>query len=207
MSATPEKRRQPCDTGPVQPETAQATSPDRGKYGTKRAPHRKRFGRTSIAEDIEVMTLAARGVSHSDIARITGLSVQRVNARVHAAQSTTPTALGVLQAAAHQAARDWVRSFEKAAKRGEHRPMRDALIAVGVVAPDAQNVGITVIVGSGDVANVELDVVDVQAVEALNQGESPSNPVQISALSDAGASLSPENPYTARVSKVEDKTT
>ena len=64
-------------------------------------------------------------------------------------ESTTAHALGVLKAASYKAAENWVESFPKAVKRGDHRPMRDALIATGVVAPDPQHQGVTVIIGTG----------------------------------------------------------
>jgi hypothetical protein len=125
--------------------------------------------------------LHKRGVSMSEIARTVGISVQRVSDRVRAYTSTTETALGVLQASAHQAAVDWVKSFGPARKRGEHRPMRDALIATGVIAPDPENQGITVIVGSGDVsiAGVSQSLKLPAPLDIVDSNENASNPVTI----------------------------
>ena len=114
-------------------------------------PHRKRKHST-IDEHVTVLELAAKGISQTEIARVTGISQQAVSTICRKHEPTTSTALGVLKANAHKAAVDWIRSFNVAVKRGEHRPMRDALIATGVVAPDPQAQGITVIVGSGDVS-------------------------------------------------------
>jgi hypothetical protein len=120
--------------------------------------------------------LHKRGVSMSEIARTVGISVQRVSDRVRAY-----TSLGVLQASAHQAAVDWVKSFGPARKRGEHRPMRDALIATGVIAPDPENQGITVIVGSGDVsiAGVSQSLKLPAPLDIVDSNENASNPVTI----------------------------
>jgi hypothetical protein len=124
-------------------------APGRGARGP--AP-RPKFKHATITERINVLDLATRGISQTEIARATGLRQQVVSDICRKHEPTVSTALGVLKANAHLAAEEWVKSFPKARKRGEHRPMRDCLVAVGVVAPDPINQGVTVIVGSGDVA-------------------------------------------------------
>jgi hypothetical protein len=150
----------------------------RGKHGTKRDPNRKRGQRLSMLETIDILALSKKGISASEISRAMGISVERVAERIRNHASTMDTALGVLQANAHQAAVAWVNSFEFARKRGEHRPMRDALIAVGVVAPDAQNVGVTVVVGGGDVGAMHAahssTSIDVNTVPAEHHNPTPS---------------------------------
>jgi hypothetical protein len=132
-------------------QAATEPSEDRGKYGTKRAPSRKPYTRTTPLEIVRVLRLHAESVSASEIARIVKLSHQQVLSLIDKHAPTEDKAMAVLKASSYDAAVKWVQSFTHAAKRGEHRPMRDALIAVGVVAPDAQNVGVTVVVGGGDV--------------------------------------------------------
>jgi len=124
-------------------------APGRGRPATTKRPARKH---ASITEQIKVLDLAGQQVTQTEIARITGISQQTVSAIIARHAPTTLHALDVLKANSYKAAVDWVRSFNVAVKRGEHRPMRDALIATGVVAPDPQAQGVTVIVGSGDVA-------------------------------------------------------
>jgi hypothetical protein len=124
-------------------------NPGRGRQAATPRPKGKR---ADIREIVTVLDLATKGVTQTEIARITGLRQQAVSDICQRHEPTTNTALGVLKANAHQAAIDWVGSFAHARKRGEHRPMRDALIAVGVVAPDPLNVGIQVVIGAGDVS-------------------------------------------------------
>jgi hypothetical protein len=133
-------------------EAASAKTQDRGKYGTKRLPSRKAYTRLTPHEIVRVLRLNAEAVSSSEIARITGISHQRITDIVTKHATTTDRALDVLKANSFNAATKWIESFTHAAKRGEHRPMRDALIAVGVVAPDPLNVGIQVVIGAGDVS-------------------------------------------------------
>ncbi len=124
-----------------------APTPDTGPNTRKRPAGKK----ATVNEKVHVLTLDSQGVRQLEIARITGLSQQAVSDIIARHKPTTVHALDVLKANSFKAAEDWVRSFAIAVKRGEHRPMRDALIATGVVAPDPQAQGITVIVGSGDV--------------------------------------------------------
>jgi hypothetical protein len=134
------------DTEPgstTEPATTDTAQPPR-----KRPPGRK----ASVNEKIHVLNLNAEGVRQTEIARITGISQQAVSDIINRHHPTTARAMDVLRANSFKAAEDWIRSFNVAVKRGEHRPMRDVLIATGVVAPDPQAQGITVVVGSGDVS-------------------------------------------------------
>jgi hypothetical protein len=126
--------------------------PGRGRHGRARDPNRPRYSRINQAELLQILILNKNGLNQSEIARRTGLAQESVRETINKHASTCDQSLSVLQAASYQAAQDWVKSFPKAVKRGDHRPMRDCLIATGVVAPDAQNHGVTVIVGSGEVA-------------------------------------------------------
>ena len=131
-------------------ETESASALPRGKHGTKRDPNRKRGQRLSVLETVDILSLHKKGISHSEIARAMGMSVQRVSEKIRAYSSTTETALSVLQANSHLAAEEWIKTFSAARKRGEHRPMKDVLVAVGVISPDPINQGVTVVIGAGD---------------------------------------------------------
>jgi hypothetical protein len=133
---------EPCQTAEPAP------AADHIPNGRKRPAGKK----TSISEKIRILDLDHQGVTQREIARIVGITQQSVCNIIAQHKPTTAHALDVLRANSFKAAEDWVRSFAVAVKRGEHRPMRDALIAVGVVAPDPQAQGITVVVGSGDVS-------------------------------------------------------
>jgi hypothetical protein len=126
--------------------------PGRGPHGRGPDPTRKPYSRITQASILQVLILNKNGLNQSEIARRTNLSQQAVCDVLDKHASTCDQSLSVLQAASFTAAQQWVNSFPKAVKRGDHRPMRDCLIATGVVAPDAQNHGVTVIVGSGEVA-------------------------------------------------------
>jgi hypothetical protein len=59
--------------------------------------------------------------------------------------------------------------------------MRDALIAVGVIAPDPENQGITVVVGSGDVsiAGVSQSLRLPAPLDIVDSNKTTSNTVTI----------------------------
>ena len=134
------------------PNAGEPTGPEATTAKPPTAPPRQKHKKASIAEQIAVLDLRLKGISQKEIARVTGFTQQAVSDIIARHEPTTNHALDVLKANSYKAAVDWVRSFNVAVKRGEHRPMRDALIATGVVAPDPQAQGITVIVGSGDVS-------------------------------------------------------
>lgn len=141
--------------------------------GPRPRRERRKGQRFSVQETIEVLDLALKGVSQKEIARLTGIQQQQVSAICARHTSTTRTALSVLQANAHNAAVAWVRSFPAAVKKGEHRPMRDALIATGVIQPDATNIGVTVLLGSGVVTEGQQPTRTLLLPEL---GESSSKP-------------------------------
>lgn len=110
-------------------------------------PKHPRYQRISMAARTKVLSLHAEGVKNAEIARITGISTQRV--------SDITTSLGDLKAQVAQvlssqrlkAAEAWGRAIPKAAKKGDHRPARELLIATGDVTPlDATGSGVTVVV-------------------------------------------------------------
>jgi len=159
---------------PESGQTRESETPTPEPSTSRKRPAGKK---ATVNEKIEVLTLASRGVNQREIARITGLSQQAISDIVIRHQPTTAHALDVLRANSFKAAEDWVRSFNVAVKRGEHRPMRDALIATGVVAPDPQAQGITVIVGSGDV-QISPTLPNVPSIPSAAPRLGPHNPDQ-----------------------------
>jgi DNA-binding CsgD family transcriptional regulator len=158
---------------------AQSLPMDLGEPSSPNLPKHVKRKHATVAAQIQVLDLAAKGVSQTQIAKITGISQQTVSAICARHAPTTNHALKVLEANAYKAASDWVRSFGVAVKRGEHRPMRDALIATGVIAADPQTHGITVIVGTGDVQIRETNqakVLDVTSDNAALLNPNPHEP-------------------------------
>jgi len=151
--------------GATQAQTPAAKLPTNAK--------RPKGKKATISEKIQILDLDQQGVRQLEIARIIGITQQSVSDIIAKHKPTTARAMDVLRANSFKAAEDWVRSFAVAVKRGEHRPMRDALIATGVVAPDPQAQGITVIVGSGDVSILPVP----QSIEAKVASEPTHNPI------------------------------
>lgn len=143
------------------------------KPGPARATDRPRHKRTSPAEIIEILGLDRKGISRTEIARVTGLSQQTVSDIVLRHAATSAHALDVLKAHDYVTAQLWLKSMPKAVKRGDHRPMRDALIATGVVAPDPQAQGVTIVLGiQGQIglpAALQLPVIEAKVT--------PSEPI------------------------------
>jgi hypothetical protein len=170
---------------------AAQTGNPRGRYGTKRDPSRKRHERTSTTETVRILRLNTEGISASEIARVTGIAQQTVLAVIHRHEPTMDKALDVLKASSFEAAVQWVKSFGSASRRGEHRPMKDALVAVGVIQADPQNLGVTVIVGSGLLPSDELSTIEIAQPAIASHNITPATsvlaspyPVSVSAETD-----------------------
>src|SRR5204862_5011598 len=71
---------------------------------------RKKGAHTKQADRIEILGLAKRGISQTEIARVVGVTQQTVSYICRQHDSTCSIALGVLQASAHQAAQQWVKT-------------------------------------------------------------------------------------------------
>ena len=171
-----------CENACVQ--TQESGEPQRPNRKKPPTPSKTRKHAT-INERLSVLDLHIKGVSQTEIARITGFRQQRISDIISKHEPTTSHALGVLKAASYQAAVDWVASFRVAVKRGEHRPMRDALIATGVVAPDPLNQGVTVVIGAGD-AGVML--------QTHSSSSNPSNTLPSTSHNPAHDILIPRKP-------------
>ncbi len=143
------------------------------KRSRKRAPDRKPYQHTSHAEITKILTLDADGISHSEIARAMGINQQTISKIVQRHDPTTGKALSLLKANGYKAAEDWVASFQKAVARGDHRPMKDLLVATGVIAPDPLAQGMVVIVGNGQATQTHVPqgflLPDDQALEHPKQ--------------------------------------
>ncbi len=157
MDAEPLEIRQPVST----------------RRSRKRAPERRPYQHTSHAEITKILTFDADGISHSEIARSMGISQQTISEIVKRHDPTTGKALSLLKANGYKAAEDWIASFQKAVSRGDHRPMKDLLVATGVIAPDPLAQGMVVIVGNGQATQTHVpqgfllpdDTIDVKACE------------------------------------------
>jgi len=107
----------------------------------------KKFQRIDIAARMEILRHHADGLNALQISKITGLAHQRVGEILKLVGPYKEQARGVLDQFASRAASAWVTSIPKAAKKGDHRPARDLLIATGVISPtESTSSGVTVVV-------------------------------------------------------------
>lgn len=96
---------------------------------------------------MRVLELSADNVKNSEISRITGISTQRVSEILNLHGDLKGRVRQVLDAQRVKAAEAWGRAIPKAAKKGDHRPARELLIATGDVSPlDSTGSGVTVVV-------------------------------------------------------------
>jgi hypothetical protein len=94
-----------------------------------------------------VLALHAEGVQGQEIARITGLHASRVSEITRTLGDLKAQVQQVLNTHRVKAAEAWGRAIPKAAKKGDHRPARELLIATGDVSPlDSAGSGVTVVV-------------------------------------------------------------
>jgi hypothetical protein len=108
---------------------------------------RQKYARIKIDQKVHVLTLHAQGLTCRDIAKTLGLSHQRVSDITKAVQDYKDAARDILESHAKKAATAWTSAIPKAAKKGDHRPARDLLIATGVISPtESTSSGVTVVV-------------------------------------------------------------
>jgi len=110
-------------------------------------PKHPRYQRIGMALRTKVLALHADGVKNAEIARITGISTQRVSEITNSLGDLKAQVAQVLSSQRLKAAEAWGRAIPKAAKKGDHRPARELLIATGDVTPlDSTGSGVTVVV-------------------------------------------------------------
>ena len=106
-----------------------------------------RYQRISVGMKLRVMELDADGLKPVEIAKLLGISHQRVCDITAEHGGIKQRVRQVLDAQRVKAAEAWGRAIPKAAKKGDHRPARELLIATGDVSPlDSAGSGISVIV-------------------------------------------------------------
>lgn len=120
---------------------------------TGRAP-RVPYTRISTSELAKILALLDQSVSHREISRITGICQPRISEIAQETDEARRVGKHTLYANQAHAAEQWIETFPQAVKRGDHRPMKDLLIATGLIAPDPQAQGVTIVIGAN--ASVEL---------------------------------------------------
>lgn len=145
-------------TTPQQPEPVepQATSQDAPEAAPSETPtaesgiHPRKDGkyqRISVGMKLRVMELDADGLTPTQIAKTLGISHQRVCDITAQHGGIKQRVQQVLNAQRVKAAEAWGRAIPKAAKKGDHRPARELLIATGDVTPlESTGSGVSVIV-------------------------------------------------------------
>jgi len=110
-------------------------------------PERTRYQRIGMEARMRVMELHADGLKATDITKITGIPHQRVCDITSTHGAIKDRVKYVLDAQRVKAAEAWGRAIPKAAKKGDHRPARELLIATGDVSPsESTGSGVTVVV-------------------------------------------------------------
>lgn len=118
---------------------AEPTSPD---------PERPKYRRITRDELTRIIHLNAQGVGQREISRMTGISQGHLSVVLTELTQQSERAKGTLHANQVHAAEAWIKSFSKAIKRGDHRPMKDLLIATGVIdQPQASTQNIIIGIG------------------------------------------------------------
>jgi hypothetical protein len=120
----------------------------------EKARQTRKYERISVDAKLRVLELSVDGIKPSEIARITGLPTQRVSEVIHTHTGLRHRVKAVLDGHRLKAAAAWGQAIPKAAKKGDHRPARELLIATGDVNPlESAGSGVQVIVnmpGSGE---------------------------------------------------------
>lgn len=107
----------------------------------------KKFQRIGMEAQLTILRHHADGLNAREIAKITGIAHQRISEITTKHGSLKQQVQQVLNAQRVNAARAWGRAIPKAAKKGDHRPARELLIATGDVSPlDSTGSGVTVVV-------------------------------------------------------------
>lgn len=141
---------------PVEPEPVDAISqgePEAAQGDTSRdesgiQPRKEgRYKRLSVGMKIRVLELSADGLKPVEIGKILGISHQRVCDIIAQHGDKKASVRRIMDAGREKAASSWVSSIPIAAKKGDHRPARELLIATGDVSPlDSAGSGVTVVV-------------------------------------------------------------
>ncbi len=105
-------------------------------------------GRLKREERVAIVQLHLAGQTNERIAAGVGCSMKAVR-NVLAADTTQARARVVIEEAAEEAAERWVDAVGVAAAKGEHRPAKDLLAAVGVIQETAVTRPQVVIIGMG----------------------------------------------------------
>lgn len=106
-----------------------------------------RYKRLSVGMKIRVLELSADGLKPVEIGKILGISHQRVCDIVAEHGDKRASVRRILDNSREKAATWWDKSIPIAAKKGDHRPARELLIATGDVTPsESTGSGVTVVV-------------------------------------------------------------
>lgn len=106
-----------------------------------------RYKRLSVGMKIRTLELSADGLKPVEIGKILGISHQRVCDIVAEHGDKRASVKRILESNVEKAAQAWGRAIPIAAKKGDHRPARELLIATGDVTPlDSTGSGVTVVV-------------------------------------------------------------
>jgi hypothetical protein len=108
------------------------TTPNKEADESKKPGYR----RLTLAQEAQIVRLAAEDLNQTQIAEVIGCSQSAISRVLSEFTNTTAAARKLLEASALQASRDWVSSLGPAAEKGDHKPARELLQAVGVVQKD-----------------------------------------------------------------------
>lgn len=98
-----------------------------------------KYKRLTLAQEAQIVRLAADDLNQTQIAEVVGCSQSAVSRVLSEFAGTMQAAKALLEANALQASKDWVSAMKPAAEKGDHRPAKELLQAIGVVQKDAPN--------------------------------------------------------------------
>lgn len=132
--------------GPADTEPAESLSHPNKEGGALKTPT---YTRLSRAEEAQILRLSVEGLTQVQIAQQLGRSQSTISHVLADFANTTEIARKHLESRAIQAAEAWTGSMAVASEKGDHKPAKELLQAVGVVQRDgpSQAQQVQVVVG------------------------------------------------------------
>ena len=104
-----------------------------------------------LTQALQVLTLVRDGNTVAEAGAMLGISRSTAFARLRLIEDDTERGVvKLLSAKALDFAEDWSKASEKAAEKGDHRPAKDALLAIKAIEPVGENTGtnIAILIGT-----------------------------------------------------------